>query len=133
MGLGDEKTISVTTFHKNGDGVATATWIVPLADGRVGFSTSSTSGKAKRLRNNAHVTVVPCDSRGKVRAGASPVGGTAQLVTSGAALGEVVAKVKAKYGVLVPLSKFFATVQNLSKGKGKAPYADAAVIISVDT
>ncbi|MFW3370850.1 pyridoxamine 5'-phosphate oxidase family protein [Rhodococcus qingshengii] len=62
MSLGEEKTISVTTFRKSGDGVATPTWVVPLPDGRIGFWTSSKSGKAKRLRNNPRVTVVPCNT-----------------------------------------------------------------------
>ena len=33
MSLGEEKTISVTTFRKSGDGVATPTWVVPTIAG----------------------------------------------------------------------------------------------------
>ena len=66
-----------------------------------GFWTSSKSGKAKRLRNNTRVTVVPCNNRGKVADGASPVTGTAQLVSGGAEFDEIRSKVKAKYGVMV--------------------------------
>ena len=130
MSLGEEKTISVTTFRKSGDGVATPTWVVPLPDGRIGFWTSSKSGKAKRLRNNPRVSVVPCNNRGKVADGSSPVTGTAQLVSGGAEFDEIRSKVKAKYGVMVPISKFFNTLGHI--GNGPFPYGDTGVIISVD-
>eukprot|EP01133_Synstelium_polycarpum_P025382 gene25381-30469_t len=110
MSLGEEKTISVTTFRKSGDGVATPTWVVPLPDGRIGFWTSSKSGK--------------------VADGASPVTGTAQLVSGGAEFDEIRSKVKAKYGVMVPISKFFNTLGHI--GNGPFPYGDTGVIISVD-
>jgi len=86
--------------------------------------------KAKRLRNNPRVTVVPCNNRGKVADGASPVTGTAQLVSGGAEFDEIRSKVKAKYGVMVPISKFFNTLGHI--GNGPFPYGDTGVIISVD-
>jgi len=57
MSIADEKFASVATFRKSGAAVATPTWIVPLDDGRVGFWTSSSAGKTKRLRTNPVVTV----------------------------------------------------------------------------
>jgi hypothetical protein len=45
MAISDEKYVATTTFRKTGAGVATPTWIVPLSEGRVGFWTSSGSGK----------------------------------------------------------------------------------------
>lgn len=101
-----------------------------MSDGRIGFWTSSKSGKAKRLRNNTRVTVVPCNNRGKVVDGTSPVAGTAQLVSGGAEFDEIRSKVKAKYGVMVPISKFFNTLGHI--GNGPFPYGDTGVIISVD-
>ena len=50
MALSDEKYIRVTTFKKDGTEVSTPTWVVALDDGKIGFYTSSTSGKAKRAR-----------------------------------------------------------------------------------
>lgn len=129
MSLGEEKTISVTTFRKSSDGVATPTWAVPLSDGRIGFWTSSRSGKAKRLRNNPRVTVVPCNNRGKPAPGAVPAAGTATLVSSGPDFDEIQSKVKAKYGVMVPISKFFNKLGHI--GKGSFPYGDVGVVVAV--
>jgi len=81
MALGDEKYISLTTFRRDGTAVATPVWAVKLDDERIGFWTSSGSGKAKRLAHTARVTVSPCDARGRVRAGAEAVDATARLVT----------------------------------------------------
>ncbi len=50
MNLSDEKYIAATTYRKNGDPVTTPTWVVALDDDRIGFWTSSATGKAKRLR-----------------------------------------------------------------------------------
>ncbi len=128
MALDAEKYVSATTYRRSGDPVATATWIVPLEGGRYGFWTSSRSGKYKRLRNNPAITVQPSDARGRVRSGSSPVAGTAQLVTSGADFDAIQRQVRAKYGVQVPISKFFNTLGHL--GKGKFPYGDIGVVIT---
>ncbi len=101
-----------------------------MPDGRIGFWTSSKSGKAKRLRNNPRVTVVPCNNHGKVADGSSPVAGTAHLVSGGPEFDEIRSKVNAKYGVMVPISKFFNTLGHI--GNGPFPYGDTGVIISVD-
>ncbi|OYD70909.1 PPOX class F420-dependent oxidoreductase [Rhodococcus sp. OK302] len=131
MSLGEEKTISVSTFRKSGDGVATPTWVVPLSDGRIGFWTSSRSGKAKRLRNDPRVTIAPCTNRGKVVSGAVTVSGTAQLVAAGPEFDEIQRKVKAKYGVMVPISRFFNTLGHI--GKGSFPYGDTGVVVTVES
>ena len=81
--------------------MSTPTWIVPLDDGRVGFWTSSTSGKAKRLRNDARVTVQPSDARGKIRPSTTSTGGTAVLTGAGPDFDVIRSRVKAKYGVMV--------------------------------
>jgi PPOX class probable F420-dependent enzyme len=132
MTLAEEKYVSATTYRRSGDAVATATWIVPLEGGRYGFWTSSRSGKYKRLRNNPAITVQPSDARGRVKSGSSPVPGTAELVTSGTDFDAIQRLVRAKYGVQVPISKFFNTLGHL--GKGKFPYGDIGVVIApVDT
>jgi uncharacterized protein len=128
MGISDEQYISSTTYRKSGVPVATATWIVPLDNGRVGFWTSSQSGKYKRLQNNPKITVQPSDGRGRIKAGTAAVDGTAQLVTSGADFDAIQSRVRAKYGVMVPVSRFFNTLGHL--GKGKFPYGDVGVVIT---
>lgn len=62
--LGYAKYISVTTFRRNGDPVATPVWTVPIND-KIYVSTGSLSGKVKRLRGNDHATVALCDMAGK--------------------------------------------------------------------
>ncbi len=61
----DQKYISLTTFRKNGTGVATPIWFGEEGD-KLYFMTRSTMGKMKRIRNNPQVKVAPCTIRGKV-------------------------------------------------------------------
>ncbi len=61
----EQKYISLTTFRKSGDGVATPVWFGEDGD-RLYVMTRSDMGKAKRIRNNPRVTVAPCTIRGKV-------------------------------------------------------------------
>ncbi len=131
MSISDEKYVASTTFRKSGAGVTTPTWIVPLDGGRVGFWTSSKSGKYKRLRNNPKITLQPANSRGRVKAGSSPVEGTAELATSGTDFDAIQTKVRAKYGFVVTMSRFFSTLGHL--GKGPFPYGDVGVVITLTT
>lgn len=128
MTIGDEKYVSATTYRKSGAAVSTATWIVPLHDGRVGFWTSSASGKFKRLRNNPRITLQPSSQRGEVKPDTTPVEGAVEIVTSGPLFDEVQSKVRSKYGVMVPISHFFNTVGHLGK---KFPYGDTVLVITL--
>jgi PPOX class probable F420-dependent enzyme len=129
MTLGDEKYVAVTTFRKSGVGVSTPTWIVPLDAGRVGFWTSSASGKYKRLRSNPTVTVQPSDARGRVKASSTPVEGTAVLTQSGPDFDAIRREVRAKYGVMVHITKFLNALGHL--GKGSFPYGDTGIVITL--
>lgn len=55
----------LTTFRRNGQGVATPVGI-RLAAGKAYFTTWSTTGKVKRLAYNPQVTLAPCNRMGKV-------------------------------------------------------------------
>jgi PPOX class probable F420-dependent enzyme len=129
MTIGDEKYMATTTYRKSGTAVPTATWVVGLDGARIGFWTSSSSGKYKRLRNNPRVLVQPSDARGRVKAGSQPAEGTAELVTTGADFDAIQSGIRAKYGVMVPISKFFNTLGHLGK---KFPYGDVGVVITVN-
>lgn len=60
-----QKYISLTTFRKNGAGVATPVWFGE--DGqKLYVMTRSDMGKVKRIRNNPQIRVAPCTMRGKV-------------------------------------------------------------------
>jgi PPOX class probable F420-dependent enzyme len=129
MAISAEKYVSTTTFRKTGTPVSTPTWIVDMGGGRVGFWTSSQSGKYKRLRNNPKITLQPSDARGRVKADTAPVEGTVALSTSGADFDEVQRKVRAKYGFMVSVSKIGNTLGHLGKS---FPYGDVAVVITFD-
>jgi PPOX class probable F420-dependent enzyme len=63
--LAKKSYISLTTFRRTGVGVPTPVWFVQEAD-HLFVWTGAATGKAKRIRNNPHVTVAPCTGRGKV-------------------------------------------------------------------
>ena len=129
MALSDEKYIRVTTFKKDGTAVSTPTWVVELDDGKIGFYTSSTSGKAKRLRNDPKVVVQPSDSRGRAKPDTSPLEGTAVVVT-GSQRDAIYEQVVAKYGFMTKVTRLLAKVGGVVKRK-KQPYADCAVVITI--
>jgi PPOX class probable F420-dependent enzyme len=128
MSLGDEKYLALTTYKRDGTPVTTAVWAAPIDDGKIGFWTSSASGKAKRLAHTSKVTIQPCDARGRVKAGTSPVDATAVLVT-GPQLEGISAKIRAKYGFMCKVTKFLAKVGGFVKRK-KFPYGDRGVLIT---
>jgi len=129
MALADEKYILLTTFKRDGKAVASPVWSVSLDEGKLGFWTSSGSGKAKRLAHTAKVTVQPCDARGRLKAGSEPVDATAVVVT-GAELDTIRVKVKAKYGFMTKLTKLFNTIGGFVKRK-RIPYGDVGVVITL--
>jgi PPOX class probable F420-dependent enzyme len=68
--LQNHKYINLATFRKNGQEVRTPVWFAGeppqgVPEKLLVYSTAD-SGKAKRIRNNAHVRVAPCDMRGKL-------------------------------------------------------------------
>jgi PPOX class probable F420-dependent enzyme len=130
MGLADEKYVAFTTFKRDGTPVTTPVWVVGLEGGKLGFWTSSGSGKAKRLRNNPKVTVQPCNGRGKLTEGTTPTDGTAVTATSGPEVDEIQPKIKAKYGVMVSVTKLFNKIGALVKRK-QQPYGDTGVVITL--
>jgi len=129
MALSDEKYIRVTTFKKDGTAVSTPTWVVGLDEGRIGFYTSSTSGKAKRLRNDPKVIVQPSDGRGRAKPDTSPIEGTAVVVT-GSERDAIYDKVVAKYGFMTKLTRMLAKVGGVVKRKQR-PYADRGVVVTI--
>ena len=58
--------LSVTSFKRDGTGVATPLWFV--SDGsRLLALTDLHSAKVRRIRRNPHVLVAPCRANGKLR------------------------------------------------------------------
>lgn len=118
----------LTTFRRDGTPVSTPVWVTPYDGDSVAFWTSSGSGKAKRLAHTSRVTVQPCDARGRVKAGTSPIDATANVV-QGEELARIQDRVKAKYGVQTKVTKALAVVGGRLKGN-RIPYGDCGVIVT---
>jgi uncharacterized protein len=127
--IATNKYVSLTTFTKAGEPKPLPVWIVELADGRVGFTTSGDSWKVKRIRNDPRVTLRPCDQRGRVAEGALEVTGQASAV-QGAEFAEVQALVKKKYGMWVTVIKTMNAIRGVfTKGETQS---ETAVVITLD-
>jgi PPOX class probable F420-dependent enzyme len=118
-----------TTFRRDGTPVSTPVWVVPDDDGKVGFYTSSGSGKAKRLAHTSRVTVQPCSGVGRVKDGTQPINATAELF-SGPEVEMIWTKIRAKYSFWPTITKFLGTVGGIVKRK-RIPYGDRAVIVTL--
>jgi PPOX class probable F420-dependent enzyme len=66
--LANEQFVSLKTFRKSGEAVATPIWFAfdPEDDRKLYFVTDEKTGKVKRLRNNSRVQLAPCDRAGNV-------------------------------------------------------------------
>ena len=78
--------LSVTSFKRDGTGVATPVWFV--SDGRRLYAlTDLHSAKIRRIRRDPRVTVAPCRAGGRLRG--APVPARAEVLTSTAELEHV--------------------------------------------
>ncbi|MGV9314693.1 PPOX class F420-dependent oxidoreductase [Streptomyces sp. NPDC003691] len=71
--------LSLTTFRRDGTGVATPVWFAEDG-GRLYVWTNSDSWKVKRLGRDPRVTVAVCDVRGRIADGAPSAEGTGELL-----------------------------------------------------
>jgi uncharacterized protein len=56
--------VRMTTYRRNGEGVPTTVWFA-LVDDTAYVFTGTQTGKAKRIRNNPRVTLMPSNFRGR--------------------------------------------------------------------
>lgn len=122
--LGDHEYVSLTTHRRSGAAVPTPVWAA-YDGGELLVWTRSDSGKVKRLRNDPHVTVVPCDVRGRVSEADRAVPGTARLLEDAAGLRRVRRALAGKYGWKFRLVDVFGTAVRL----GKRPHTGIAVTL----
>jgi uncharacterized protein len=71
--------ISLTTFRRDGTGVATPVWQAASGD-ELFVVSEATAGKVKRIRRNSAVVVTVCSMRGRVAPDAASARGTARLL-----------------------------------------------------
>lgn len=99
LALGEQKYVSLVTFRKSGERVATPVWIARDGDSLIVTTTAST-GKVKRLRNNPRVQLTPTTMRGTVAPDAAWVDAAATVEPmTPAASGVLAAKYKTAYRI----------------------------------
>ncbi len=100
--------VSLTTFRRTGEPVATPMWVARSGDDVVVISLDDV-GKTKRLAHTSRVELRPCDMRGRVPDGAPVWHGTARIVRDREGLDEVRRAMSAKY----PLARLGNAMEDL--------------------
>jgi len=111
--------INVETFRKNGVGVKTPVWFAQDGDTLV-VRTESTSGKMKRIRNNAHVRFAPCDARGGLLG--EWIEARAEIISDESENGKVNRLVNRKYGLIKRLFDLMGKMRKSSYGSFRINY-----------
>ena len=115
--------LSVTSFKRDGTGVATPVWFV--SDGRRLLAlTDLRSAKVRRVRRNPRVLVAPCRADGKLRS--EPVPAHAEVLTSTAELEHVQKLLLERYRITYRLVML---VYRLGRRlRGQSSVADGAAL-----
>lgn len=115
--------LSVTSFKRDGTGIATPVWFV--SDGKQMFAfTDLHSAKVRRIRRNPHVLVASCLPGGKLRR--APVAAHAEVLTATAELERVRQLLTARYKISYRVVMFFYRLGR--RLGGKRTVADGAVL-----
>ncbi|GFH68534.1 hypothetical protein Sgou_38390 [Streptomyces gougerotii] len=120
--LGRAPYVSLTTFRKDGTGVATPVWAV-REDDTLYVWTRSDSWKIKRLRRDPRVRVTVCDVRGKVAEDAPRAEGTARLVEDA----EGLKRLRKRFGRKYRLQFHLLDIGGLIGRLGKRPHTGIAI------
>jgi uncharacterized protein len=120
--------LSVTSFKRDGAGIATPVWFV--SDRRRLFAfTDLHSAKVRRIRRNPDVLVAPCRADGKLRR--EPVAARAEVLTAISDLEHVQKLLLARYKVSYRVVMLFYRLGR--RIRGKQSVADgAALAITLD-
>lgn len=103
------KYLSLTSFRRDGTGVATPVWFVP-ENGRLLVVTDADSYKVKRIRRNPEVTIAPCAARGRLLA--TPLPARAELLPE-TEIRRVEPLFRSKYRIDTAILKPVRTVSSL--------------------
>ncbi len=95
--LGNESFVSLTTFRRNGEGVATPVWVARDGDALI-VLTPEESYKVGRVRRDPRVRLVPSTRTGRVKDGGPLLEGTAEVVADPAETGRQRDLIRRKYG-----------------------------------
>jgi PPOX class probable F420-dependent enzyme len=110
--IGRSRYVSLTTYRKDGTGVATPVWHVHNG-GELFIVSDAGAWKVKRIRNNSQVVVTVCDIRGRIAPGAPSAQGTARLLDD--ADTEAGRRLIARKYVMSRLGNWFTKVLRLRK------------------
>src|SRR5262245_46484994 len=108
--LAQARQISLTTFRKSGEGVATPVWFAER-DGRLYLFTSALAGKVKRLRHTTRVALAPCTFNGAVTGPALEA--QVRFVTDAGEARGAARAIRRKYWVLDPALTAYESVVRL--------------------
>ncbi len=122
-GLGRAEFVRLTTFRRSGAAVGTPVWVVGEDDdpATLWVITPAGSGKVKRLRHTAAVTLVACDRRGRVAEGAVELGASAQVRDDAASLARLEAMLVRKHPVGYRLITALGTIAGVLRRRSVAP------------
>lgn len=96
----DAEFVLLTTFKRDGSGVPTPVWAMPVENERgagIRIFTQQRTGKVKRIRNFSRVQVAPCTRRGRVTG--ATLEGEARLLDAPGTF-ETLVSLRTKYGWL---------------------------------
>ena len=94
--LAKGKYLSLTTMKKDGSAVSTPVWLVREGDALL-VITQGSSAKVRRIRNEPHVLLAPCDARGRIKG--EQVAGCASLLGP-EETARIAALIRKRYGFL---------------------------------
>lgn len=107
--LEGEQFISLTSYRKNGNEVSTPVWFAE-ENGKLYITTNVDAWKVKRIRNNSHVKMKPCDARGATHG--ETVNGMATIHDAATTTGEKANQALSnKYGLMKRFFDFLAWIQ----------------------
>ena len=95
--LGNESFVSLTTFRRNGEGVATPVWVARDGDALI-VLTPEESYKVGRVPADPRVRLAPSTRTGRVKDGGPLVEGTAEVVADPVQTGRQRDLIRRKYG-----------------------------------
>lgn len=105
--LAEERYLSLETYRRTGQAVATPVWFAVDRDVIYVYSLA-TAGKVKRIRNNPRVRIAPCDVRGTLKG--AWVDATAHIVDEREAA-QAHDLLVAKYGWMKRLADLFRKIR----------------------
>ena len=114
--LADAKYVSLTTFRKSGEPVATPVWIAPLEDQLVVISMAD-AWKVKRLARDPRATLQACDVRGRIKPGTPTYDATGRVALDQPEVDRVKAAMNRKY-LMARIGNFSQAVIGLVKPLG---------------